>query len=292
MFIIAVVTLGAIAVGKQWPEVQDSIGRLSPVSLVLSLCAVFAALVTSVLIWRAVLSDLGSPLTFGTAARIFFVAQLGKYIPGSVWPMLAQMEMARDRGVPRRRSGAAYVITVLIVFVAGLAAAAATLPLAASDTAAHYRWLFLLAPVIVVALHPRLLNPALALIFRVTRREPPERPLTWRGLGAAFGYALVAWTFFGLHLAALVTDLGVGIGRAILLSIGCFALAWIGGLLVVVAPAGAGAREVALVALLAPVLDRGEAIVAALVSRLLMTIGDLLAAAAAAIAYARRRQPD
>jgi hypothetical protein len=49
---------------------------------------------------------------------------------------------------------------------------------------------------------------------------------------------------------------------------------------------------VALVALLTPVLDRGEAIVAALVSRLLMTLGDLLAAAAAAIAYARRRQPD
>jgi len=292
MFIIVVVTLGAIAVGKQWPEVHDSIGRLSPVSLVLSLCAVFAALVTSVLIWRAVLTDLGSPLTFGTAARIFFVAQLGKYLPGSVWPMLAQMEMARDRGVPRRRSGAAYVITVLIVFLAGLTAATATLPLAASDTAAHYRWLFLLAPVIAAALHPRLLNPALALIFRVTRREPPERPLTWHGLGAAFGYALVAWTFFGLHLAALVADLGIGIGRAILLSIGTFALAWIGGLLVVIAPAGAGAREVAMVALLAPVLDRGEAIVVALVSRLLMTIGDLLAAAAAAIAYARRRQPD
>jgi uncharacterized membrane protein YbhN (UPF0104 family) len=292
MFIVAVVTLGAIAVGKQWPDVQDSIGRLGPVSLVLSLCAVFAGLVTSVFIWRAILTDLGSPLAFGTAARIFFVGQLGKYIPGSVWPMLAQMEMARDRGVPRRRSGAAYVITVLVVFVAGLAAAAATLPLAASDAAAHYRWLFLLAPVIAAALHPRLLNPALALIFRLTRREPPERPLTWRGLGAAFGYALVAWTFFGLQLAALVADLGVGVGRAILLSIGSFALAWIAGLLVVVAPAGAGAREVALVALLAPVLGRGEAIVAALVSRLLMTIGDLLAAAAAAIAYARRRQPD
>ena len=56
---------------------------------------------------------------------------------------------------------------------------------------------------------------------------------------------------------------------------GAYALAWTAGLLVVVAPAGAGVREVALVAALAPVLDRGAGLAVAVLSRVLMTGGDL-----------------
>ena len=44
------------------------------------------------------------------------------------------------------------------------------------------------------------------------------------------------------------------------------------------APPGAGVREVVLVASLSPVLGAGKATAVALVSRLLTTVGDLLAA--------------
>ncbi len=289
-FIVAVVTLGAVAVWKQWPEVKDSVDRLSLVTLVLALVAVTAGLTAAMCVWRAILADLGSPLRFSTAARIFFVGQLGKYIPGSVWPILAHMEMARDQGVPRRRSGVSYAITILVNFVVGLALAAATLPFVAADAAGHYMWLFLLAPLIAAGLHPRILNPGLALVFRLIRRDPPERPLTWRGLRTAGAYALACWLFFGLHVTLIAADLGVGFGQAFALSVGGFALAWIAGFLLVVAPAGAGAREVALVAVLAPVLDRGAAIVVALVSRLVMTVGDLIAAAGTVLMQAWRRR--
>ena len=53
------------------------------------------------------------------------------------------------------------------------------------------------------------------------------------------------------------------------------------------APAGAGVREVVLVALLSPVLGVGAATAVALVSRVLTTAGDLLAAGLAA-GYVRR----
>jgi hypothetical protein len=51
---------------------------------------------------------------------------------------------------------------------------------------------------------------------------------------------------------------------------------------VVFAPAGAGVREVLLVALLGPVLGTGGATAIALVSRVLMTVGDLATAAVSA----------
>jgi uncharacterized membrane protein YbhN (UPF0104 family) len=50
----------------------------------------------------------------------------------------------------------------------------------------------------------------------------------------------------------------------------------------VFAPAGAGVREVLLVALWGPVLGVGSATAVALVSRVLTTVGDMLAAGLAA----------
>ena len=51
--------------------------------------------------WQVLLAGLGSPLRTTTAGRIFFIGQLGKYIPGSVWPILTQMELgAAGQGAP------------------------------------------------------------------------------------------------------------------------------------------------------------------------------------------------
>ena len=91
-------------------------------------------------------------------------------------------------------------------------------------------------------------------------------------------WAFVSWVFFGLQIWLLATRLGAPEGKTALLAIGGFAFAWSVGFLVVFAPAGAGVREVLLVAALGPVLGTGAATAVALVSRVLMTAGDLLTA--------------
>jgi hypothetical protein len=64
--------------------------------------------------------------------------------------------------------------------------------------------------------------------------------------------------------------------------VGGFAFAWSVGFLVVFAPAGAGVRDVILVALLGSAVGVGGATAVALLSRILMTVGDLATAAVAA----------
>jgi len=60
----------------------------------------------------------------------------------------------------------------------------------------------------------------------------------------------------------------------------------------VFAPAGAGVREVILVATLSPVLSVGKATVVALVSRLITTVADLVSAGLAGwLGRARRPVP-
>ena len=162
--------------------------------------------------------------------------------------------------------------------------ALATLPIVAGATA--YRWAFALVPVLLAGLHPRVLNTVLGRLLRLARRPPLEQPLTGRVMAGALAWACASWVFYGLQIWLLATRLGAPGGRTALLAVGGFAFAWSVGFLVVFAPAGAGVRDVLLVAMLGPVLGVSSATAVALVSRALMTAGDLLSAALATAAAA------
>ena len=88
-------------------------------------------------------------------------------------------------------------------------------------------------------------------------------------------------------MAALIIPLGGTTPATLVLSVSGFAIAWVIGFLVLVAPAGAGARELALAGCLAAVLSNGEATTVAVASRVLMTSADVVLAAAAALLLRR-----
>lgn len=284
-----VIAFGVLAVSNQWSGVRDSLNELEPTALMASAAAGLGALGCALLVWRTLLADLGSRLTLLAAIRVFFVAQLTKYVPGSVWPVLAQMELGRDAGVPRPRSAAAFVLALLVANASGLFVACVTLPLLASVAAERFRWLLLAAPVFLAVAHPGVLNPLLGVALRVTRREPMTTALSWRGTLTAYTWSLVGWVAAGLHVW-FVTLAFAGTGRGgFLLAVGGFALAWCAGFWAFVFPAGVGIRDLALAAALTPVLGEAAALAAALVSRLLLTLVDLLAGGFGFIATLRRR---
>jgi uncharacterized membrane protein YbhN (UPF0104 family) len=286
-FLLVALGFGAWAVAGRWTQVADGFTRLSWPLLAGSLVAVLVALMAGMLMWRSLLADLGSPLPLTDAAKVFFVGQLGKYIPGSLWPVLAQMEMGKDLGVPRPRSAAAFFLTYPIYLVSGLSVAVVTLPAFAGDSVGRFAWVLLLLPVLVVGLHPRIVNGVLGFGLRLLKRPPLERPLTRRGVLTSAGWAFAGWAAYGVHLALIVAGLGATGPRALVLSLGAFALAWCLGFIVIVAPAGVGVREVAMVAALAPVLDGGSTFAAALCSRLVVSAGDLMCAGLAGLAARR-----
>ena len=287
-FALAAVSLGCYAVVDQWPDVHASLGRIGLLTAAGALLCVLAAMAASMQSWRALLTALGSPLPTRAAARVMFLGQLGKYVPGSIWPVLAQMELGTTYRVPRRRSASASMLSMIVAVLTGLLTALVTLPFVAGRT--PYLWAFLAAPPLLACLYPRLLNYGLDRLFRLARRPPLEQPLTARAIAGSVTWALAAWICYGVQLWLLVTRVGGSAGTGLVLSIGTFAFAWCVGFLAVFAPAGAGVREVLLVALLAPVIGTGAATAVALVSRGLTTISDLLAAGVAA-GYARLTQP-
>jgi uncharacterized membrane protein YbhN (UPF0104 family) len=252
--------------------------------------AVLAGLVATMQVWRTLLAALGSPLPVGIAARIFFLGQVGKYIPGSMWPVLMQMELAQAARVPRSRTAVAAALTLMTSLCAGLLVALCAVNFRTGVQMSGLGWVGLAIPVLLVLLHPRVVNAAAGRLLRLTARPPLAQSLSGRAVVVALGWALTSWLLLGTQVWLLANRLGAPPGRTLLLAVGGFAFAWSVGFLVVFVPAGVGVRDVLLVAALAPVLDLGAATAVALVSRILMSAGDLLLAATAGWA-ARHRHP-
>jgi uncharacterized membrane protein YbhN (UPF0104 family) len=291
--IIAVLFLGAIVLVlvSQWQEVRPLVARLSVPAVALSAGAVLAGIFGTFLCWRVLVSDMGFRLPLAGAMRVFFLGQLGKYLPGSVWPVVAQMELGRDYKVPPRASGAAVFIFSLMIVGTGLVVAVPILPLLGRSAFEEFWWTALVLPVAIIVAVPAVLNRLIGLALRLARRQPMPRPLSARGIVAAAGWSLFAWLAYGLHLWVLALQMGADGGvRLLFVVTAAFAAAWCIGFLLIVAPAGAGVREAALILLLASVLSAPQATVIAVVSRLLFTLGDLCWCLAATVAERRRRR--
>ncbi len=264
-------------------ELADALTRLTAGSVVLSLAFACAGLVAQMLSWRSMLAATGAPPPPAAAARIYFHGQLGKYVPGGVWAVVAQAELGRAHRVSRARSAVVALGALAVLLVVGGTVAVIGLAAGSPGSLTTYWWAVAVVPLGVVGLLPPVFDRVVALGLRLTRRGDQEVRVGGPGLARSAGWALMMWLLFGLHAAVLVHDLApASPGRTALLGTGAFALAWVVGFLVVIAPAGTGPREAALVLALAPVLGSADALLVALVSRVVMVVADAAAAGVAA----------
>ena len=289
----------AVAVGlavyglvSQWPQVHAALAQLAGWDVAGAVASVIAGLACMLLAWRALLADLGSPLPLPAAIRVMFVGQLGKYVPGAVWALAAQVELARDYDIPRRRSATASLVGMATTLVVGLIAAGVMLPLTSAHAAGHYWWVLAITPVAVVCLHPTIIEFGLNLALRVLHRAPLEESVSGAGMARALAWTTLGWLCFGVHAWFLISTFAGKGGNVFALSLGGYALAWAVGFLIIFFPSGIGPREIALIAVLAPVMSSASALVVALASRVVMTIGDLTwAGIGLAIGRARPSRP-
>ena len=289
-FGVVAVGLAVWAVASRWDQVVDALARMQGRWLVAAAVATVGNLLLTGLAWRAVLTDLGSRLPLRAAARVFFVGQIGKYVPGSLWPVVVQAELGRDHGVARRRSAAATVVLILLSAFSALVVVLAGLPFMPGVAGSGFGWTLLLVAPLLVVLHPAVLGRVLDRVLALVGRPPLGEWTSLRGTAVAMGWAMGSWACAGLQVFCLAAAMGAPrTWHTLALTTAGYALAWVVGFVVLVAPAGAGAREVALAAMLSPVLDPGAIVVVVLLSRLLFTVADLTLAAVAFGVHQRTR---
>ena len=270
------------ALARNWDAVSAELGRLSWGAVVAGLVLTCGAPVFTLIGWRVLLDDLGTRLALPPAASVFFVGQLGKYVPGSVWTVLAQAEMGARLAIPRRRMAVTGLLSIgLAILCGGLLGVVALPRLLARGSSGATAWVLVVAVVLgAVLLWPPLLNAVIDRGLRVLRREPLEHALGGRAVVVTCAWFLLAWLSAGGGVAVLVRDLQPDASAADLFvgAVCGFALASAAGQLSVLVPAGVGVRDGVLALLLVTFMPVSAATAVVVVARFLAIVADLLVA--------------
>jgi branched-subunit amino acid transport protein AzlD len=274
-FLMAVLALGALFVARRRGELSVVFGELSWPAVVAAVPLAVLAQVAAMTAYRAIMADLGAPLPVAPAGRVYFVSQLGKYLPGTVWGMVALVTLSREYRIMRKTSLAAGLLALAFSVATAMLLAALLLPFGALASVRHFWYVGLLIPVALVGLHPRVVGAALDAALRRLGRLPMPRRMSYAGTLRVAGWQSLSWLLFGLHAWALVLGLG-GAASPVTLAVctGGFALSYGIGPLFVLMPAAAGVRETAIVLTFGAAVGGTTALAVALVSRIVLLAVD------------------
>jgi uncharacterized membrane protein YbhN (UPF0104 family) len=246
----------------------------------LSVALLLAVFVYTATLWATMVRALGGPaLGLSKVIEIFYLANLGRYIPGKVWQLAGLTYLAGKEGVSIGVASSAAVLGQ--VYSLGAAAIVGLVGLGlggyASIAPKLAPFAIGLAAMITAAVTlPTLLRRALGLAFRLTRSPDPVPQLdAWFGVRWLALY-LPVWVAYGIAFGLLWRSFPELPPVAWALAIGSFAGAYFLGYAAIFAPAGVGVREGALALLLAPAMGPTAAAVLAIVARIWMTLAELI----------------
>jgi glycosyltransferase 2 family protein len=252
--------------------------QLQPGWIVLSALVVWAMYALLIVAWRKMLEGWGQRLGAWTAARIWTVSSLGKYVPGKVWAVAGMAIMSKESGVtPWAATGSAVILQALAV---GTGAAVAALTGAgALESARPGIHAALLGLVIASAAGILLLlwPPVLRRLLKLAGSDAGTAPAAG-GIVFGIGANIIAWIGYGVALWLLARGLLPGAGLRLLPAIAVFTASYLAGFLALLVPGGFGVREGLFILMLQGSIGIGAATALALASRLLLTITEFGAA--------------
>ena len=255
-------------------EVGDAFSQLNGVTLIASLLLGLCAMTLIGFLWTRMLVTRGHDAPPRSALSLYFAGQLGKYVPGGIWPIVGRAELAVRGGVPRPDAYAATGLSMVTTYLA----AALTICLGSLLS-----WTYPLVGILGFAAfalgflafsNATLRTKVLTVLNRVS---PRASALTEpRRLLILTVTHLPAWILMSLSTSVTASAFGADIGIMHMLFI--TSASWLAGFVVVGVPGGIGVRESVFTALAGTALTPGVAVSLALASRVVFIAVDLLGA--------------
>lgn len=226
--------------------------------------------------WRSMLACWDARLPFWSAARIWSVSNLARYLPGKVWNIGAMGAMSRSLGVsPVAASGSA-ILSTLVNLLAGFVVAVIS-GRALLEQSSNGRGTIAIIIVVLASLMLLLapmLMPRLAPIVGRLIGRPVAATLPARAVVYALVGNVMAWLLYGAAFQLFVYGLLGTLAGGYAEYLAAYTISYILGYLAIFAPAGLGVREGAMVTVLtfAALTTAPEAALVALTSRVWLTL--------------------
>ncbi len=284
--------------GTRWSEFRSTPldAQIAPATILVSGAIVLAAYALLVQTWRILLAGSGASLPFWSAASIWSVSNLWRYVPGKVWQIGAMGAMAqRERVSPISAAGTAIISTVLNISTGlALVLLVGWRSLDEWNAGAHPVAIgVLVAAVLGLASLPYVLPRVGAVAARVTGRDVQiSAPPRWAIVLATVGN-LLSWILYGVAFQWLARGLlGGEVAAPAWQYIAVFTASYVVGYLFLIIPGGIGPREAVMMYMLTSLgmANPKEAALLTAGSRIWLTFLELIPGALF-LAYGRIRRP-
>jgi uncharacterized membrane protein YbhN (UPF0104 family) len=276
LLLAIVVLLLAHEVRKNWAEITDALQMIPDLSLILSSFFLVLGIISGVYAWHVLINNLGTEIPKRGTFPIYLIGQLGKYVPGSLWAILIQMELGRKWRLSRPTTFVASLIlfgfTILSGGLIGLTTSGYLL--VGRETALWFITAVVLAG--IPFLNHRVLSSSANQILKFLKRDRLSHSPSQVRILQVFFLIVAAWVMIGSHLWLLTNSFSDPGFLGFLQLTSMMALAMIAGQITFFLPSGVGVRELILVSGLQTFVSYEQAIAIAIISRLMFTLSDLI----------------
>ena len=272
---------GMIFVARQllvnWDDVSRALAGSNLVTMAAATLTGLIALGILGAVWKLCLGAVGHGIGLVPALHQYFVGQLGKYVPGGIWPVVGRAEMARRSGAAGPTAYWATVLAMVLTYLAAILWSLIALLAGASGSGGvHWQPVIALLPVGILILHPKVLALVFRVFAQITGRNVDALIPRWSSSIVVLLAYLPAW--LGITTATWLVGIALGAEADFLNILFATTISWTVGFLIIPAPGGIGVREAAFVAAATSLGSGGMAAAVAVTARFLFILSDAIGA--------------
>ncbi len=287
VLVLVVVYFAGKKLIDNWHEVATYHWSLHPLLLVASIVAHIITFALMSWVWSFLIAGFGYRVSLLHAFKISYIANLGRYIPGKIWPVFGMVYLARKIKINEEAAVASWGLAQMFAIPASFLACLVTLmfhpemftgkigDLMGTGIYVAAAVIFLISILLILVPDKTLL--LFNFVLRLFKRsEVSFRLDKTMALKVYLGY-FICWMAFGFSFWLFLHAIIAAPQIPAMAGIAAFVLAYQIGYLTLFSPGGLGVRELVLTTVLTPYIGPVAAGVA-VASRLWNIVSEILAA--------------
>jgi len=254
-------------------QIQDSLALVSWVNILLSIIMFLGYFYARALSWNLILKSLGNHFKVKDSLFAWFAGEATRYIPGNIWSFASRYYLSYTKGIPKANVILSMLLEILIFLPVTLLLSIPAILENYGKINFNGITILVIFVILGIAVVGFFFNKRVKqLVGRL--QTIPRNILSSRTFWEAVFLQMVSWTVFGLGNYFLIQPFASHISIALLVSISIFA--WFVGYVSIVTPMGLGVREGAIILLLGSSIGQGQAGLAAVLSRVVLTAAEVI----------------
>ncbi len=296
-FFIAIGYFMAQYVQTQWDQISHNPPQVNWLILLVAQLGIMISMGIQPFGTWLIIKNLNGTLSKPQVWQAFFIGQVAKYLPGSVWSLPSRGFLYNQRGLDSKRSIETVIWETGLAVVAATLVGILTIPLFTNSV--YLPLIFLeIGGFSTIFLGSSILLRRTKINLWLRNRIPfstsllniyPHLPI-WIML-KALAFYIVQWLLMGISFIGILIALEapLSLSEAIQV-IGLFPCVWAVGLLIIITPGGIGIREALITIALSDIVNDPLPLYVAIIMRLCWLIAEVVNITISSILYAQEKR--